>query len=162
MTVNSKSILLEQLTACFDQNNWFVSLKHALEGLTEEQASWKSGEKTNSIWELVNHLNFYNERYYDRFQGKKIEDVAHDYNTFETGDGLGWQATVNKCLQILFDWRKALEKTNEEKLTSKENLDYEWFLALSNMTIHNAYHIGQIVHIRKQQEAWDAEQGVKG
>ncbi|WP_028777067.1 DinB family protein [Shimazuella kribbensis] len=160
--MNNKNMLLEQWTACFDQNNWFVSLKHALEGLTEEQASWKSGEMTNSIWELVNHLNFYNERYYYRFQGKKIEDISHDYNTFETVEGLGWQETAEKCLQILSDWRVELEKADPEKLNSKENLDYEWVLALSNMTIHHAYHIGQIVHIRKQQEAWSAEQGVKG
>ena len=39
--MNTKEILLEQFTACYDENGWFVALKNALHNLTVEQASWK-------------------------------------------------------------------------------------------------------------------------
>ncbi len=54
-----KSILLEQLNVCFDKNGWFVALKNALRNLTAEQASWKTENLDNSIWEILAHLNFY-------------------------------------------------------------------------------------------------------
>ncbi|MCH5584795.1 DinB family protein [Shimazuella sp. AN120528] len=162
--MNRKDIFLQQLTACFDQNHWFVSIKNALDGLTEEQALWKSGDKTNSIWEIVNHLNFWNKLYYDRFQGVFPDNVDDNYNTFQSVDGSSWQETVDRCYQILSDWREALENSEEVKLDAlpKENYQNNWAEILSNVMIHNAYHLGQIVHIRKEQHAWDAKQGVKG
>jgi hypothetical protein len=35
-----------------------------------------------------------------------------------------------------------------------------WYDMFAQMTIHNAYHIGQIVHLRKQQGSWNQAQGV--
>ncbi|MEJ7860576.1 MAG: hypothetical protein WKF90_02950 [Pyrinomonadaceae bacterium] len=32
-----KSILIEQFTACYDENGWFVALKNAVKNLTAEQ-----------------------------------------------------------------------------------------------------------------------------
>ncbi len=63
-----KSILIEQFTACYDENGWFVALKNAVKNLTAEQAIWKPENLDNSIWEIVHHLNFYNEAYLKRFK----------------------------------------------------------------------------------------------
>ena len=49
----TKEILLEQHNACYDQNNWFVAVKSALEGLTAEEAAWKPEGADNTIWEEV-------------------------------------------------------------------------------------------------------------
>ena len=56
-----KSILLEQFTACYDENGWFVVLKNAVKNLTAEQTIWKTENLDNSIWEILRRLNFYNE-----------------------------------------------------------------------------------------------------
>jgi hypothetical protein len=37
----------------------------------------------------------------------------------------------------------------------------EWAPTLANINTHNAYHIGEIVMVRKEQGAWDASKGVK-
>jgi hypothetical protein len=55
---SAKSILLEQFTACYDENGWFVPLKNALKNLTVEQVIWKTENLDNSIWKIVHHLNF--------------------------------------------------------------------------------------------------------
>ncbi|WMX56720.1 DinB family protein [Peribacillus sp. R9-11] len=64
--MNLKAVLLEQMGACYEQKNWFVPLNIAIDGLSAEQASWKSRD-SNSIWQIVNHLIFWNERYLNRF-----------------------------------------------------------------------------------------------
>ena len=58
--MTAKSVLLEQFNACYDENNWFVSLKSVLDGVTAEQADWSPEGTGNSIRETVNHLIFWN------------------------------------------------------------------------------------------------------
>ncbi|MDQ0217904.1 hypothetical protein ELQ35_00215 [Peribacillus cavernae] len=58
--MQQKDLFLQQLSACYDQNSWFVSLSGATDGLLPEQASLKGSGTSNSIWEIVNHLLFYN------------------------------------------------------------------------------------------------------
>jgi uncharacterized damage-inducible protein DinB len=67
--MNLNELLLDQMHSCHDQSGWFVSLNNALIGLTAEQAAWKDGSTNNSIWQLVNHLIFWNENYLNRFKG---------------------------------------------------------------------------------------------
>ena len=56
-------LLLNALDSTFDKESWYAPFKHAIEGLTAEQAMWKpSGGATNTIWENVNHLIYYKER----------------------------------------------------------------------------------------------------
>ena len=37
--MTTKETLLEQFTACYDENGWFVALKNALENLTADEAA---------------------------------------------------------------------------------------------------------------------------
>jgi hypothetical protein len=36
-----------------------------------------------------------------------------------------------------------------------------WASEIAHIGTHNAYHIGQIVFVRKEQGSWDPEKGVK-
>ena len=36
-----------------------------------------------------------------------------------------------------------------------------WASTIAHIGAHNAYHVGQIIYIRKQQGWWDPEKGVK-
>ncbi|WRP07250.1 hypothetical protein U9J35_03525 [Rossellomorea aquimaris] len=55
--MNAKQVLFMQLDACHSENTWFVSLINSITGLTEEQATWKPNEATNSISEIIHHLS---------------------------------------------------------------------------------------------------------
>jgi hypothetical protein len=72
--------------------------------------------------------------------------------TFQITDP-NWGTTLDRMNSILTDWSQALNDCDEAALN-------KWVGDITQLTIHNAYHIGQIVHIRKQQEAWDPSQGV--
>jgi uncharacterized damage-inducible protein DinB len=152
--MNTKEIILKQLSACHDQNTWFVSLHRAIDGLTIEQAVWKSNEFTNSVWDIINHLIFYNQRYLNRFEGiSNTKDVDSNEFTFRNTDELSWQSTVERIDTVMTEWRSSVKECDEKKIDT-------WSSELIHLTIHNAYHIGQIVHIRKLQGSWDSKQGV--
>lgn len=160
--MTDKTIFIDQLAACYDQNTWFVSLKHAIEGLSEEQAQWKSVSGTNSIQEIMNHLNFYNERYLLRFKGEEVLSSKGDNNTTFHARKTSWHDTVENMESIFLSWREELHHSEDEKFTSVAyiNDDEPWSSVLTHLFLHNTYHIGQILHIRKEQGSWDSARGV--
>ena len=158
----SKDVLIEQFTACYDENNWFVSLKTVLDGVTAEQAAWKPAGADNSIWETVNHLIFWNERWLQRYRGElnAPQDVENT-GTFKS-DETDWHVTLEKLWQVMDEWRAKLKTIAEKKLESPVNGQYRapWRSPLAQQNIHNAYHIGQILLLRKLQGSWDSSKGV--
>jgi uncharacterized damage-inducible protein DinB len=102
----SKDVLIEQFTACYDKNVWFVSLKTVLDGVTAEQAAWKPEGADNSIWETVNHLVFWNERWLQRYRGELNEPQDVDNDTtfrFQRDD---WQRRSTNLMRL---WRSGVQ-----------------------------------------------------
>lgn len=151
--MNGKELLLAQLNASLE-NTWFVSLVNSIDGLTEEQASWKPHEETNSIFEIVNHLIFYNHRLLNRIKDIPNDEKGAD-STFKNKKDLSWNDTVNLITEITSEWVAVVEKADTKKLD-------DMAAELAHLTIHTTYHTGQIIYIRKQQGAWNQENGVKG
>lgn len=163
--MTSKEILLQQHTACFNETNWFVPLTTALDGLTPEQASWNSGDIVHSIKQIVNHLIFWNEYHLNRFKEMPTEKItkenASTFNNIE--DTLTWESQIEKIYSIMNDWKNVLTKAENEKLQSHalKKTQKSWYAVIANINIHNAFHIGQIIYIRKLQGSWDSDKGVK-
>ncbi len=158
----NKDVLIEQHTACYDENNWFVAVKNAIAGLTADEAIWKPAGADNTIWEEVNHLIFWNERWIHRYRGLLTypEDIENT-GTFKS-DESDWQTTCEKLFAVMDEWREILDEITEEKLASPVNdqWPHPWYSPLAQQNIHNAYHTGQIVLLRKLQGSWDPSQGV--
>jgi len=162
-----KEILLEQMQACHNQTSWFVTVNTAISGLTAEQASWKSVNDNNSIWQIVNHLIFWNRRYLNRFLGLPNPEMKGDNDsTFEgektSGTDDDWRAVAREMDAVMTEWEKALKEADEAKLDKPMSSDSAdpWYSYIALVNIHNAYHTGQIVTLRKQQGSWDKKQGV--
>ncbi|MBK8550546.1 MAG: DinB family protein [Ignavibacteria bacterium] len=156
--MTTKELFLDQFNACYDEENWFVPLIRAIEGLTMEQAKWNDGSTNHSILQLVHHLIFWNGRYLLRFKEfplPELEKSTEDL-TFEI-DIANWDSTLRKLNEVFTDLRDAFQNASEEKLQSspfKDSAD-PWYSLIANINIHNAYHIGQIVYIRKLQGSWE-------
>ena len=162
-----KQLLIEQFSSCYDEAGWFVPLMTALNGLTPEQAAWQDKNSTNSIWQLVNHLIYWNSRYLNRFNDIPNPDEKSDNDsTFEgertSGTDEEWKETVGQLNTVMSEWKGALNEADETKLESKPIKDSEssWYSYVGLIITHNAYHIGQIVTIRKQKGSWDPKKGV--
>lgn len=161
--MNRKDVILEQFLYCHKKNGWFVSFQKAIAGLMPEQASWKKSESDNSIFEVTNHLVFWNERYLNRFKGfpNKEMDGNNDTTFYNKGE-LKWDEVVERFNSLMTEWYDAVHQCHEEKLDESVSSESNgtWLETLTCITLHNAYHIGQIVSIRKIQGSWDKEQGV--
>jgi len=154
-TPTLKTILLEQLHSTHDVKDWFVPVNIALEGLTPEQAKWKDGSGNHSIGQLASHLIFWNLQQLNKF--KNLPQAVFDGNndeTFNSFDKNNWKATVQKLDSVLTAIEKAVEEADDARLQA-------WYDTLAHISAHNAYHIGQMIFVRKLQGAWDPNKGVK-
>jgi uncharacterized damage-inducible protein DinB len=163
--VTQKEILLEQLSACQEKNGWFVSMSTALRGLTAAQACVSPGGDAHSVWQILNHVIFWNERYLMRFRDEKLPRAENNELTFMgegTGDEAEWKLAVERFDSVMKDWQKAIRDADEAKLAGpvKSDSDTSWHSAIASMAIHTAHHIGQIVTLRKVLGTWDSAQGV--
>ena len=149
-----RSILLEKLKKSYDEQNWFVPLKNATQGLTAEQANWKDSTGNHSIGELVSHLIFWNERNLTAFRGMSMPDFSgNNEETFQFTPTT-WQEALDRLDSIHSGLDETLKQATAEQLE-------QWSSDVANISSHNAYHTGQIIYIRKQKGWWDPEKGVK-
>jgi uncharacterized damage-inducible protein DinB len=161
--MNAKEILLHQMAACHDEENWFVPMIKALEGLSADQAGWHDDSSNNSIWQNVNHLVFWNGRWLLKFNGVVPEKFVGDNDdTFkgekENGSEEDWNSSKDKLFTVLAGWRAALGDADENKLTAEYSPGATWYELISDIATHNAYHLGQIIHTRKLQGSWIPKQ----
>jgi uncharacterized damage-inducible protein DinB len=154
-TPTLRSILLEQFRGTYDQQDWFVPVAKAVEGMTAKQAMWKPSDSSHSVGQLVYHLVFWNKQSLDKFNGRK--PAAFDGNndeTFNTFTEDSWAATVQQLHEVMDGWVTAIQQADEKKLEA-------WASLIAHINTHNAYHTGQILYIRKLAGNWDASKGVK-
>jgi hypothetical protein len=156
-----KEILLAQLATCQDETQWFAPLSVALEQLTPESANLRDKGLDNSIWEIVKHLIFWNERCLQQFVGESVEekDFENDSTFFRANSGeltvAEWESAVTRLNSVMSDWRAAILDCDEAALNSLVYPNRPWWMQISNVILHNVYHIGQIVYIRKNQGNWN-------
>src|SRR5712675_92439 len=150
-----KGILLEQLRTTHNTNDWFVAPSKAVDGLTAEQASWTDGKGNHSIGQLTYHLVFWNRRSLAKFKGEpEAKFSGNNEETFDSFDAKTWSATVRQLDEVMTELERVVENADENQVKA-------WASEIAHIGTHNAYHIGQIVYIRRLQGSWEAEKGVK-
>ena len=150
-----KSILLEELISTHNKKDWFVDGNTAIAGLTAEQANWKDGSGNHSVGQLAYHLVFWNQQELAKFKGEPPAKYSgNNDDTFNNFNSKQWATVVQEFDQVMTEWEKAVEAADENKIAAKAS-------DVSHIATHNAYHIGQIVFVRKLQGSWDPEKGVK-
>jgi len=152
--MNRTDLLVRMLDTTFDKESWYAPLKPAIEGLNAEQAIWKpAGEATKTIWENVNHLIYYKERLTANLEGREWQHNLDGDDTFvlteQVKDDKVWSAVVERVETAQRSLRKALSNTTLEAIT--QNALEETLL---DILLHEAYHTGQIIQIRKMQGSW--------
>jgi len=155
-------MLLAGLDHAYDQFGWYPPLQSALKGLTPSQALERpEGLAGNNIWETVHHLIFYKERWIKRLRGEDPGPVADNDLTFEVkvqADAeKDWRETLSNMERVQTELRQTIASLTEERLNQtmfEVPLDH----ILIDLVLHDAYHTGQIVLIRKMQGSWPAKQ----
>lgn len=149
-----RSILLEQFKNSWNEQDWYVPVSRAVDGLSASQAMWKPADSSHSVGELAYHLLFWNKAQLDKFEGRKVAAVDNNNETFTAFTEASWTETVRQLNQIMSDWAKAISSADDAKLN-------KWASAIEHVNAHTAYHTGQILYIRKLAGNWDPNKGVK-
>ncbi|MNI06473.1 DinB superfamily protein [compost metagenome] len=154
--VQAREVLSNQLLANANDPSWYVTFEESVQGLSEEEAAWKADEDSNSIAELVQHLLYWNQTWQTRYREASIQaipSVESNNHTFVVPQGISFEQLQKKLLEVLLAWQSLL---TEAQLAEdvQEFPGSQWWEIIGNVTTHNAYHIGQIVFIRKLQKSW--------
>ncbi|MEJ1240598.1 DinB family protein [Chryseolinea sp. T2] len=145
-----KESLLQQLKNSNSDENWFAPIHVAVTGVTAEQASWRDTTENHSIGQLASHLAFWNERVLKSFQGNKPPDFqGSNDSTFRQLDERQWSAIQTRLDSIQKKIEEVVSNGTDEQLE-------EWAPTINNLCMHNAYHTGQMVYIRKRNGWWRA------
>jgi uncharacterized damage-inducible protein DinB len=152
---NLRDVLLAELKSTHNSEEWFVPANIAVKGLTAEQAKWTDGKGNHSVGQLAYHLVFWNRQSLAKLKGEKPEKFSgNNDDTFNNFDEKSWNEVVQQLDQVLTDLEKWIESADEAKLEENAQL-------FTRISTHNAYHIGQIIYVRKEQGSWDPKNGVK-
>src|SRR6185437_3129256 len=151
-----RGVLLEQLRTTNNAEDWFVPVSIAVDGMTAEQAQWKpAGKDAHSVGQLAYHIWYWDARSLQRFKGEKLDKFDGNNNeTFDKFDAAQWNDLVKKLNQELADWETAVENASDADLAKRASL-------IAHIGAHRAYHVGQILYVRKLQGSWNPDKGVK-
>jgi hypothetical protein len=100
-------------------------------------------------------LVFWNRQNLLRLKGAKPDAFSgNNDETFDRFDSKTWDQTVQQLDQVMNELEKWVETADEAKLQESARV-------FTHIGTHNAYHIGQIIYVRKEQGSWDPKNGVK-
>ncbi|MDM5239466.1 DltD domain-containing protein [Bacillus cereus] len=158
--VHAKDVLADQLLANANDPSWYIPFSDAVKDLSEREAFWKPNEESNCIAEIVQHLLYWNSTWQKRYKESNVNAVpaiGDNNKSFMLSNNQTFEELREKLLEKLLQWQNLI---NEEKIESDVAgfpVSAKWWEVLANVTTHNAYHIGQIIYIRKLQKSFDNE-----
>jgi len=156
---HARDVLADQLLANTDDPSFYVPFSESVKNLSEKEAFWKPNNESNSIAGIVQHLLYWNETWQTRYKKSHVDAVApigDNNKSFIVPEDKRFTDLKESLLAVLLQWQDVLTK---EKVVSEVNgfpEPVKWWELLGNISTHNAYHIGQIVYIRKLQGNWKA------
>jgi uncharacterized damage-inducible protein DinB len=107
------------------------------------------------VGQLAYHIWYWDNRSLQQFKGEKPAPFDGNNNeTFDSFTAAQWDDLVKKLNQVLTDWDKAVETADDQTIAKNASL-------IAHVGAHNAYHIGQILYVRKLEGVWDPAKGVK-
>lgn len=139
-----------------ESEGWYPPLFHALDGVDFETASWRpQGVAANTIWETVMHLAFFKDRLLHRFDGRDWTEALTNDSTFTVNGNspADWEADKERIHQLHRDLRDRIAASTDADLDLTFH-DAPAGAQVLDLVVHDAYHTGQIILVRKLKGAW--------
>jgi hypothetical protein len=83
-----------------------------------------------------------------------VPSIGNNNKSFVIPENQKFNDLKERLLEVLLKWQGLLteEKVESDVYGFPEHV--KWWGILGNLSTHNAYHIGQIIYIRKLQKNW--------
>lgn len=139
---------------------WFLSFSQAVAGLTAEQAAKVPAPNFNSVWMIVNHINFWQDVILKELRGEPV-----DASSFDEGQGFnipndpldetGWRDARDRALILNSELVAVIggmaDTDLEVPLKSWKETRVQ---AIHGLIAHNSYHINEIISMRHMNGFW--------
>jgi uncharacterized damage-inducible protein DinB len=135
----------------------FVEPVHLLRDLTGDLAVAHPAEVTESIAQIVAHMHYFQHRNLAVIRGESLPAADHDEVTFREIPPEHWQNLVSEFLADLDELMAVTESDTE--IVREVGDDETVGDRIRWSAVHNAYHYGQIVLLRRLLGAWPPEGG---
>lgn len=144
-------VLSEALQHIYHGQPWLdVTLLEHLQETNAEQATRRCGNSHN-IWELVNHLVYWNQNVTRKLKGE-IPEQEGDLPDFYMPENHGennWQATLQRLDASITQVVDTIRNYPEEKMyTVLPETQHNAYFYIQGVLQHVSYHLGQIVLLR--------------
>ncbi|PSL41382.1 DinB family protein [Planomicrobium soli] len=138
-----------------------VDTATVFDGLEWRTAGEKPGDCPHSIWELLNHMIYWQDFMLAYIKGETPKSPEHATESWpESGapaNNEEWDAAVSRFLAGLQDAKQEAAKDLMEKgAEGKGRTRAEWLMGI---TLHNTYHAGQAVMVRRMSGTWPPPSG---
>ncbi len=156
------ALLLEQMDDTYEREGWFAPLAEALRGVHAAEAAWRPDPGVHTIWQLVRHMTFWAAFTCRRLQGeaptgREIDNEGTFGAPGDPADAAGWGRTVEELRGTYRRLRSAVEHEGDADLERPLNsAGTPARQMVGGLVPHDAYHIGQIVLLRRLRGSWRA------
>lgn len=130
-----------------------LALKPLLKDVSAEQASRVPVAGGHSIFQLVEHIAYWEEVVVKRVRGQIVDaplNTPDDWPPNRKLSDSDWQRTLHRLDASHLALRKAMEQFREEKLVETvPKRDHDYYTLLNGIIDHCVYHSGQIALVKK-------------
>ena len=154
--MDNKSVLLHFWKLASDDEGWYPPYKDALNGVSAELSEWRAeGKASNTIRETVAHITYFKERLLRRLKGLEDLNLGSNDNSFIVHGNAAenWNEEMKRLFDVHAELSAELQKLSEadvDKLLKNEPIGAQFM----HLIVHDAYHTGQIIFIRKLKGEW--------
>ena len=130
----------------------FNTPEHTLGDLTGEQATVVPPGAPNSIAQIVAHMSWNLEGVLAELQGEHLPDPDHLDDTFAPVESHEWPGMRESLLRGIERCKTAAREKADATSPARDDTNVGYDLA--EAALHNAYHLGQIVLLRRMLGFW--------
>lgn len=155
---NYKEILCRILIGAISGKNAHLSIKKALDGLKLDISGKKVINTPYTIWQLLNHLNYWQVKFLQKLEGKEVRvDINWEEGWEESLNAANQEILNRKIKNLLGNIEKATDILNSEDAKIEPQKYYQdKFDVLQAMASHISYHLGELIILRRMFGAWNA------
>jgi len=149
--MDEAKLLYDQIETTFRGKSWHgPNMIQVLEGVSVDKARLRPLSERHSIWELVNHMNYWMLAALKGLNGEEVPKPVSVEDWPPIGETAEeWRASVAELERTVNAILNALMGFSANRL--EENVsgrDYNYRILLHGVLHHNLYHMGQIAVLR--------------
>jgi uncharacterized damage-inducible protein DinB len=144
-------VLYDQIESTFRGKSWHgPNMIQVLEGVSLDKAMSRPLSKRHSIWELVNHMNYWMRVALEGLDGRDVPNPVGVEDWPPIGvTAEEWRESVADLEKTVNAVMNALMSFSANRLEEKvPGKNYNYRSLLHGVLHHNLYHMGQIAFLR--------------